>query len=219
MPTNTSSPRDLLRLHRSYLVGVSESAERITEQLVRAVLPGIRAQFRYADPHDILDALHFAIMDYLVAPDRFDEGRAVSLVTYIRNATVRNVINSLQKERARKLREDRWAREQALHVRVLPTAEQLHDRELIRKQLFGWVQVPISEQDAMTAWLEGEKRVEVLAHLLGISGQPCDVQRLLVKRFKDRMLKRVLRRSGTSDLEGRAIRRALRARDASEGRR
>ena len=66
-------------------------------------------------------------------------------------------------------------------------------RELEAKLESSAVAANKRERAAVQLWLDGERRTQMFAEALALSHLPCHEQRVEVKRFKDRFLKRFLR--------------------------
>jgi DNA-directed RNA polymerase specialized sigma24 family protein len=145
------------------------------------------------DPHYVQESIHDAMLDYLQRPWRFNPSRGGSLRTYLLMAASRNVSNMLRSARRCKVRDAQWLRER----------ERLADNPCLLLDGIGQTQgtrletrlsgLSRREQQALAAWLDGETRTDVLASLLEDLGAPGGDPRRLVKRFKDKMIKRIQR--------------------------
>lgn len=155
------------------------------------------------DPHLLEEAAETALLEYLKRPDRYDPAR-LSLSSYLLMAADRDLKNLLQRE----------GRHRAHLVPLDPVAhgtparndEQDTDeeeitlppgvtREQVLQALWDKVQNPRDREVLRLMVVEGERRTEVFAQVLGIGHLPRDAQRREVKRVKDR-LNKVMRRVG-----------------------
>jgi DNA-directed RNA polymerase specialized sigma24 family protein len=158
-------------------------------------------QFPRADEHMLYEAIADALLDYCTRPQHFDEGRRVPLASFLLMACKRNMFNLLRGEARRRAYE-----EQAAQMSVASTVEldpvvgnllqqeenaQRHQRE---GDLMNLLQDP-QDRQILALRLQGERRTEAFAAVLGISHLPIEDQRRGVKRAKDRIDK-VIRRNG-----------------------
>lgn len=141
----------------------------------------------------IADAVEDALLEYARRPDRFDPSRDVPLERYLFTAASRNLINALDSERRRREREARCG-EVMLAAKLEATLDELEAvRELETKLESSVVASSKHERAAVHLWLAGERRTQALAEALALSHLTFHNQRVEVKRFKDRILKRCLR--------------------------
>lgn len=109
---------------------------------------------------------------------------------FLQLAATRTLANLLEAEARRRKRDARYLDAQrggtTLTKDLLPVDA---DR---RRQLLSIVD-PGPERRALITWLGGERRTDTLAAVLEISHLPEGEQRRVVKRFKDRIVKRAWR--------------------------
>jgi RNA polymerase sigma-70 factor (ECF subfamily) len=142
-----------------------------------------------------------AFLDYCSRPHQFDERHGVPLDRFLHKASWRNVANILRSSARRRTREEESARAHAsAAVELDPVVGNLLQREESAKlhqreeDLMNLLQDPTDRQ-VLALRLQGERRTEAFADLLGVSHLPITAQRREVKRAKDRIDK-ILRRKG-----------------------
>ncbi len=199
--------KDLLdRLHDLMVAGDPEAPEVLVGLLRQPLLRSLAGQFRGTDEALLADAVTDALLDYLERPSRFDRRRG-KLEGYLRLAARRNLSNCLQAKTRRQQREQQAAKEELLH-RVGrgfsgddgPEAverETLWQRreEALEKFLAGLVP---EDRAFMDLWLQGERRTEEFAKVLGIAHRPLHEQRVSVHRAKKRLRAAVQRLAHTT---------------------
>jgi RNA polymerase sigma-70 factor (ECF subfamily) len=125
----------------------------------------------------------------------------VPLDRFLRMASRRNVMNLLRGEARRRAREEIAHGNVSTAVELDPTAgntlQQEETRELQRQQedMMQRLSDP-RDQQILALRLQGERRTEAFAEILGISHLPIEAQRREVKRTKDRIDKILRRRGG-----------------------
>jgi DNA-directed RNA polymerase specialized sigma24 family protein len=201
MPGGDDSAQ-LLELHRRLLTGDRTASEEVVRLLHAPLTQEVSAQFRHTDQHIIWDGVIDAMLDYCARPEQFDAERGVSLKRFIRLAARRNVVNMLRGEQRRKVREEAaghaWA---ASSVELDPVAgnllqkEESTQRQRQQTALANALQNP-NDQQLLALRLQGVRRTEAFAAVLGITHLPIETQRREVKRAKDRIDKMLRRRTG-----------------------
>jgi RNA polymerase sigma-70 factor, ECF subfamily len=195
------APSQLLALHRRLCDGDRTASDELAELVLKSLVGQIARRYPRTDEQIIWDGVSAAFLDYCSRPHQFDERRAVPLDRFLRTASWRNVANILRSNVRRRTHEEDAARAHAsAAVELDPVAgnllqqeenTQLHQRE---EDLISLLQDPTDRQ-ILALRLQGERRTEAFAELLGISHLPIGVQRREVKRAKDRIDK-ILRRKG-----------------------
>jgi hypothetical protein len=163
-------------------------------------LPRLSRQLHHAyrrTPHHILsDATEDALVQYALCPQIFDPTRGLSLERFLYLAAWRNVADTLKIQARQRAREKTYAQEIIARQTVSPSFEQpsdtvpAHDltRELLKV-------VERTDRQALRQWLSGETRTGPLAAALEVAHLSAQEQRREVKRFKDRVSKRLARQS------------------------
>jgi DNA-directed RNA polymerase specialized sigma24 family protein len=201
MPEGDDSAQ-LLEMHRRLLAGDRTASEAVMRLLHASLTQEVSAQFRQIDQHIIWDGVIDAMLDYCARPQQFDAERGVSLKRFLRLAARRNVMNILRGEQRRKVREEAaghaWA---AANVELDPAAGNLFQKEESAQRqrqqtaLTNALQNP-NDQQLLALRLQGVRRTEAFAEILGITHLPIETQRREVKRAKDRIDKMLRRRTG-----------------------
>jgi DNA-directed RNA polymerase specialized sigma24 family protein len=147
----------------------------------------------------LYEAVTDAFLDYCARPQRFNESRGVPLASFLLMTSKRNMLNLLRRETRRKAHEEQAAQAYARStVELDPVAGNLLQQEETAHQqkedFMDLLQDP-KDRQILSLRLQGERRTEVFAAVLGISNLPIEVQRREVKRTKDRIDK-ILRRQG-----------------------
>jgi hypothetical protein len=190
----------LLAFHRRLCDGDRTASEELAEIILGSLKDALSRQFPRTDEHTIWDGVVDAFLDYASRPHQFDAGRGVPLDGFLRMASWRNVTNALRGEARRRVRQATVAADDLAVVELDPTAGNVLQHEEARRlqrQQEGWMKHLPDPRDRQI-WalrLQGERRTEAFAKVLGISHLPIEAQRREVKRVKDRIDK-VLRRHG-----------------------
>jgi RNA polymerase sigma-70 factor (ECF subfamily) len=195
-------PTQLLALHRRLLAGDRIASEEVIGLVLLSLIQEVSSKFRQTDEQIIWNGVSDAVLDYCARPHQFDESRGVPLDRFLQKAAWRNVANSLRGENRRKAREEKAGQEYVESVVELDpvVGNLLQQEENVRRhqqqtKLMNTFQNP-KDQQIMVLRLQGERRTEAFAKILGISHQPMDVQRREVKRAKDRIDKILRRHTG-----------------------
>jgi len=201
MPGGDDSAQ-LLALHRRLLTGDRTASEEVVGLLHASLTQEVSSQFPHTDQHIIWDGVIDALLDYCARPQQFDADRGVPLERFLRLAARRNVVNMLRSEQRRKTREEAaghaWA---ASSVELDPAAgnllrqEESMQQQRQRAALASTLENP-NDQQLLALRLQGVRRTEAFAELLGITHLPIETQRREVKRAKDRIDKMLRRRTG-----------------------
>lgn len=191
----------LLALHRRLCDGDRTASGEFAELILNFLVKQVARRYPHTDEQLIWDGVSAAFLDYCSRPRQFDEERGVPLDRFLHRASWRNVANILRSSARRRTREEEAARAYASSaVELDPVvgnllqreeSAQLHQRE---EDIMNLLQDPTDRQ-ILALRLQGERRTEAFAELLGVSHLPVKVQRREVKRAKDRIDK-ILRRKG-----------------------
>lgn len=139
-----------------------------------------------------VDATEDASLEYGANPARFDPSRLRSVVDFVYVIARRNLLDRLRAETALKHRESAYAKEHGA-VAVPQMREPRSDIDLWAGILA--VTTDPKERRATELWLDGAGTLSI-AQALGYGHLPADGQRAEVKRFKDRLIKRLSRYFG-----------------------
>ena len=193
-----NASRTLLGLHKRLLSGDRTASEEIAGHLLAPLAREISRRFPRTDKHIVWDGVTDAILDYCIHPDQFDVARGVPLDRFLHTAAWRNVANSLRGEKRRKAREEKAVHVYAESLVELDpaTGNLLREESLRRQRQQAQLMRTLQDQkdrQILELRMQGERRTDAFAKILGISHLPTDAQRREVKRAKDRIDK-VLRR-------------------------
>jgi DNA-directed RNA polymerase specialized sigma24 family protein len=135
-----------------------------------------------------VDATTDACIEYASNPHRFEPPRA-SIVDFAYLIARRNLLNRVRSEAALKQRERKYVTEWAVVHDSNPQIGRLENALWI-----ALISVTIDSRERLAAerWLD-EAGNDAIAHALGVGGLRPEEQLREVKRFKDRLLKRLSR--------------------------
>ncbi len=200
MPLRFDSSQ-LFKLHHRLCDGDRTAPDELAELILESLVEAIARQFPHTDEQIIWDGIVEAFLDYCARPSQFDERHRVPLDRFLQMASWRNVANALRGETRRRRHVETMARiDTTAAVELDPTAGnviQQEDTTLIQRQQVGLMNTLQDPKDRqiLALRLQGERRTEAFAEILGISHLPIEAQRREVKRTKDRIDK-ILRRHG-----------------------
>jgi RNA polymerase sigma-70 factor, ECF subfamily len=197
-----NDPTQGLVLHQRLLKGDRTASEELVSLILFPLVQEVSRKFPRVDDHCIHDGVTDAVLDYCARPHQFDENRGVPLDRFLSIAAWRNVANTLRQEKRRKVREEK-AEESSVAglVELDPVVGNLLQKEEAvwqqqqREAVMNVLHNPI-DQEIWTLRLQGERRTEAFAEVLGIQHLPLAAQRREVKRAKDRIDKLLRRHVG-----------------------
>lgn len=180
-------------LHDRAIDGEPMALEAIVARGLPYLCSRLRCAFRQLDEDLLNRASVDALMDYVHCPKNFPCAPGETLDHLLYRAAWRNARDLLRGEARRHKREKRYVKEAAQQTSpgscgdtALQIPADIRGRTLESA-------ATIAERQATTLWLNGERRTARLAEALGLSVLSMADQRVEVKRFKDRLLKRVVR--------------------------
>jgi RNA polymerase sigma-70 factor (ECF subfamily) len=183
----------LTELHTRVLDGDRTAIDSIAVSVLPLLRQRLQRSFPRAGDDVVHDAIEDAFMDYVTRPHTVGGCPSDTVATFLYRAAWRNVADLLERDSRRLRREVCYARETATHENVATADDRNSYREAQAKQRILDVALDAVERAALRLWLQGERRTEPLARALGLAGRSWSDQRREVKRFKDRVLKRILR--------------------------
>jgi hypothetical protein len=191
-----------LALHRRLCDGDPTAPDELAALILGPLVEQVARRYPRTDEQVIWDGVGAAFLDYCARPHQFDETHGVPLERFLHMASWRNVANILRNNLRRQAREEEIAREVVTStVELDPVvgnllqqeeSERLHQQE---DEFMSLLQDP-KDRQILALRLQGERRTEAFAAILGVSHLPIEVQRREVKRAKDRIDK-TLRRKGS----------------------
>lgn len=166
-----------------YPPGTNDALEAVWPDLCRR----LQSAWRGVSPQAIVDGLDDAVLERL----RQDDIKAVHRTELSRTlfwSAWRNIANSVESEKRRRVREGRYGREAAARARAM-LSETTDDVTRRREEAVALVAQTPPESRALVVWLERGGWQEMAA-ALGFAESSEAEQRDVVRRFKDRLLKR-----------------------------
>jgi CheY-like chemotaxis protein len=175
------------QLHTRVLAGSPGALECLDALFLRRSPPRLQRAFPGVPWDFTIDATVDASLGYAAAPSSFDPLRLPDVIDFVYLIARRNLANRLSAERQRRIREEQYAREHAIGA---GSRLQHEIRELWRALVV--VTDTSAERRAIRCWLDGGSS-HAVAGCLGVGDLPTHIQQREVKRFKDRVLKRLSR--------------------------
>lgn len=181
-------------LHRRVLAGDDDALNQLATVLMKSLHNTLRLQWRGVSTELVATAVEDAILDYARRPGAYDPARHVPLPVFLRHSASRNLTNLVAKERRRLLAETQFA---AGTDAVATSTPRIEREDLLGPAISAIDAVvrvtPAIEQAALMAWLRGERSTKLLARSLNLFHLPSPEQSAEVKRFKDRVRRRLQR--------------------------
>lgn len=168
--------------------------DEVARHLLQVLPRALRPRFPHAPEEWISDAVEDAILDHGRHPGRFDPGREVALERFLLPAAVRNVLNRRESERRRRCREQRYRCE----VQRLAASRAPFDAPDAEGGLRRWILQAATndlERAAILVLLDAPADLAAFGAAMGLRSSPAAEQRKELKRFRDRIVKRLARRS------------------------
>ena len=178
MPPRLDSSQ-LLGLHRRLCDGDRTASEELAALILEPLLDAISRRFPRSDEQTIWDGAVDVLLDYCARPHQFDEGRGVPLDRFLSMASRHNVTNLLRGEPRRRAREEIAHHDRSAAVELDPTAGNILQQEetrTLRRQQEGMMKLLSNprDQQILALRLQGERRTEAFAEILGISHLPVE---------------------------------------------
>jgi hypothetical protein len=192
----------MLACHHRLCDGDRTASDELAALILGLLVERVARQYPRTDEQIIWDGVCEASLDYCARPHQFDERRGVPLDRFLHTASWRNVANTLRNNRRRQAHEEEVARTSATSAveldSVVGNLLQQEESERLQQQENEFMSLLQDPQDRqiLALRLQGERRTEAFAVILGISHLSVEVQRREVKRAKDRIDK-ILRRKGS----------------------
>jgi RNA polymerase sigma factor (sigma-70 family) len=188
-------------LHQRLLAGDPPAPAELAETYLPELLTWLRRRFPAVDPHLLETVAIDSVLGLSKAPERYDP-RLGRLRTYLSMDARGDVLNALQAEQRRAAhRAPLEAVELGPRARNIPMEGTGDPAELVlRTEEAGRVaelcrDLNPRDREGMLLMADGERRTEAFAEVLGWTQLPRADQAREVKRWKDRMLKRLQRRA------------------------
>ena len=186
-------------LHDRVLRGVSVANTEVFECFMPFVLRTLCLEMG-CTREEATDCALRAVFDYLEQPERYDRRQSL-LRSFLTLAARRNVLDSRRAEKARLMREQKFA--DMVELRARPPNEEMEaavESALVLKKLERRKLTP-GDLGLIGLVLQGERSTSVLARPLGLEGLPAHERKREVKQNRDRVLKQLRRlgKEGTND--------------------
>lgn len=187
-------------LHRRLLVGDPTATALIAERYLVAVVRQLHSRYtNLNDPAFIEDAVHTAFINYFSNPAIYDPTKS-SLRTFLYMAANGDLLNLLKQEERRQDRQP----VRLDHVELRSTdAEYLMDntnnpdqQDIEQSDIGARIREALpdpTDQQLLALMMDGERKTQVYAQVLGVASLPIKEQEAQVKRHKDRIKKRLQR--------------------------
>jgi RNA polymerase sigma-70 factor, ECF subfamily len=197
-------------LHRRLLAGDPVAPSELAETYLERLVARLRPRFWWLDPHLVESAAGDSIMNLAEHPERYDPERAGLLAYLYMDAAgdLLNVYKSGQRSAGREVPLE--AVELGRRARKL-SREEIDDplEQLLRAEGTdpGWFKATYAELDereraVVDLMIDGERSTVACARVIGVEHLPRDEQEREVKRWKDRLVKRLRRRRNRGERDG-----------------
>ena len=169
------------------------TADELSAELLTRIVRHVRRSFPRVPIDFVADAVEDALVEYVVHPQHFASAAGGTLDGFLTHAAKRNLQNRLRTERRRDAREREYAR-QGPRFTVLASGDDGDERKHHRA-LRHVLTVVCSREELAAAmmWLRDAAATAAIATKLKLGDLPIATQRREVKRFKDRVIKRISR--------------------------
>lgn len=182
---------------RHFAAGDPSALRELIERLTPVLRRRLRQSFRRAPDGVIEDAAHDTLVQYALSPGDVVPSSDRPLDRILYQVAWRNAADMLRSTARRQAREDSYMKRWGAASSASPDsgllqalAREAEDQTKIRILRLASNQV---ERRALLCWLDGERRTKPLAIALEASHLSRSEQQRAVKRFKDRVLKRLVR--------------------------
>lgn len=178
-------------LHARVVAGDVSAREEIATEALTSVRRALNGAFRGVDPVSIIDAAEDAAIAYLLNPGRYDPSRGIPLRRFLYVIARRRLLNRLRDNTARCAHEVVGLMQvDPAYVPALAGVAGEHSRRSRYRVLMSIT--TNGERAALRQWLAGGSRDDI-ALALGYGTRSARERHLEVKRFKDRVRRRVQR--------------------------
>jgi RNA polymerase sigma-70 factor (ECF subfamily) len=192
-----------VQIYRRLLAGEPDAPSDMIELFLEPLARALRARFpNVPDPNLVTDTVEDTLFNFVQQPARYQPEKG-TLWNYLYMDALGDLNNAWKRENKRlaalvpfdPVAHDRAARNDEIEAAVERLAPDPPPGGLTMAQLRQEIPDP-RDWAVFELMLEGERRTDVYAQVLGIAGQPVAEQRRLVKQVKDRLRLRLKRRGG-----------------------
>jgi RNA polymerase sigma-70 factor (ECF subfamily) len=187
-------------LHERLLDGDLVASQELATAFLPAVVDRLKQRFpRLNDETLIFDAATDAILSYAERPSQYDP-QGLRLLSYLIMSADGDLKNALRRHQRRAHREVPMRDVELLLDARNPEEEEVYPEERVAapgvkevdRRMREEIPDPVDQQ-LVGLMMEGERRTEAFARVLGITDMGILQQRKLVKQHKDRLKKRLMR--------------------------
>lgn len=189
---------DLSQLHKEIMDGDVTAPARLIQSLA-GPLTGMLSKLvgtSVLDADDVADAVTDSLMVYLGKPDSYVEQGSATLFTYLLRIAQYRALDTIRRRKRYKKNFPTTVEEcQVAEIDIAGSdnADVQFDAGTIMKKFGSEIAKDAIEQEVLRLHLEGEKDTHVYANVIGIVSQPFDEQCATVKRYRDRIERRLIR--------------------------
>ena len=192
-----------IQIYRRLLANEPDAPSDMIELFLEPLVRALRAKYpNLPDPNLVTDIVEDTLFNFVQQPARYHPEKG-TLWNYLYMDALGDLHNAWKRESKRlealvpfdPVAHDRAARNDEIEVVTERLAPDRSPGRLTMAQLRQEIPDP-REWAVFELMLEGERRTDVYAQVLGIAGQPMADQRRLVKQVKDRLRLRLKRRGG-----------------------
>lgn len=192
----------LLDLHNRLLDGDPTASAEIAELVLAPLTEGFKRAFPRVEETLITDAVEDAILNYLKMPNKFNPLKK-TLLGYLKMSARGDLLNALDAQKGRRERgkltenvEDQLDERNRYSGRTEPDIGARIDGNEMRQKIQAGFPGQ-TDQKLLDLIQNGVRATGDYAAVLDIANLPADEQRKVVKRHKDRILKRLARLRST----------------------
>jgi hypothetical protein len=181
------------RHHERVQQGDPSALNELAGELLQRLPRTVRLGYAFVPADVVADAIEDAILDYAKNPATFAATAGIPIYRLFQLAARRNLANTLRNDSRRRARELRYA-ELACHGHSSErcASASFAADDLLREAL-RLIPIP-AERKAFREWFRGEQSTRRIAAVLGLAHLDPQTQRREVKRFKERIAKRLRNR-------------------------
>jgi RNA polymerase sigma-70 factor (ECF subfamily) len=192
-----------LDLHACMIAGEVDALARIFDLYFVRIVNKVKSKFpRYFDPHQYESSVNEALVDYLRNPSAYNPARGISLFSYLVMAARGDFQNLVEKDR-RLLRDQNPLvvedDDDAPELDLQDPRYENFEEVLMRNESIVWENIAEvlpdpRDQRCVYAMMEQERATSAFAGIYGLTSLPPKEQEHEVKKHKDRVKKRLLRK-------------------------
>lgn len=202
---HVSSADELLDLHTRLRAGCGTAGAELCRRLMDRLVQGLYREFRHVDEHLRWEAAGEALLSLIRRPESIPDG--TRLEAYLLFAARRDLLNRLPRERRYRQRHVSLnAVEDSSDGGNYPGRDDDPSLPLQRAEETSWFDSPSAsaviakfdpqERIVFDCMRAGDKDTQSIARALAASHHPLAVQQRMIKKIRDRIIKRLQRAGG-----------------------